>query len=69
MDPKTDSALAKSQDAHDLDHRAAERAGFERARIENLFHFASLTPDQRVQWLVDTLAIMAEIQRAKATKS
>lgn len=47
------------------ERREAERAGFERARIENLFHFASLTPDQRVQWLVDTLEIMAEVKRRR----
>lgn len=46
--------------------REAERAGFEQARIENLFHFASLTPDQRVKWLVDTLEIMAEVRRSRA---
>ncbi len=27
--------------------------GFEGARIANLLHFASLSPEQRLQWLAD----------------
>ena len=48
------------------DRRDAERAGFEKARIENLLHFASLTPEQRVQWNWEMIQVMQAVKQRRS---
>lgn len=43
--------------------------GFEGARLANLFHFASLTPAQRLQWLTDMLELTRLARQAAADDS
>lgn len=45
---------------------AAERAAFESARIENLLHFASLSPEQRVKWNSEMVRIMQAVKNRRA---
>lgn len=44
----------------------AERKAFERVRIENLLHFASLTPEQRVQWNWEIIQIMQAVKERRS---
>ncbi|TWT43744.1 hypothetical protein RAS1_01430 [Phycisphaerae bacterium RAS1] len=38
------------------------RAGFEAARVANLLHFASLTPDERVEWHTEMFELLEALR-------
>jgi len=47
----------------DLPMTRAERdAAFEAARVESLLAFASLTADQKLQWLTDMLELVRSVR-------
>lgn len=53
----------------DSEEKTDERAGFEKARIENLLHFASLSPEQRVKWNSEMVRIMQAVKNRRAADS